>query len=580
MKKPKKAILLAAGYGTRMRPLSGALPKPMMPVWGRPAIGRMIDLMRKWGIKEILVNVHHNPNELFEYLKGRSGDGIKISVSFEPEILGTGGVLKRAEWFIDDEPFWMVNTDIAADLSPLPFLREFEKDNRMAVLLLNGEQGPRTVEMCRNKITTFWSNMPGTNGTYTFCGIQLVSPELMKHLPDEKFFSIIEAYKNAMTAGKRVSGIVVEKSFWAELGDPEKYSDAHHRILASYRNDEAGKCLFNPEVPKIDGRVVINADRVANESLRKALRKLRWPESLTTILPMSGRGSDRTFARLVYGNKSALFMHYSRKRRENVLYVPHARFLLKQGIMVPKILVDSPSSCTSVIEDLGFCTLESELKNASAKTREHYYRKVIDSLVRMHSIPQSRFKNVKMEPPFSAKSYEWERELMACYFLKDRLGLNARDIRGIMNDLKDVACKLLKIPHVLIHRDMQSSNVLLCGKRKKPAFIDFQGMRLGPAVYDVASLLCDPYMMLSESNQLQLIRYYGSLSGRKDIEEGFWYAAVERLAQALGAFGRLSAHSETKRFELYIEPALKMMKRALSHLDGFDHLKKMTKLLA
>ena len=127
---------------------------------------------------------------------------------------------------------------------------------------------------------------------------------------------------------------------------------------------------------------------------------------------------------------------------------------------------------------------------------------------------------------------------------------------------------------VLVHRDLQSSNILLF--RGQPVFIDFQGMRLGPAAYDLASLLCDPYVMLSARLQERLLEYYLSRSGRRGGSgESFWLAAVERLAQALGAYGRLSALPGLARFARHIPRALRMMARAMDHLAGLEHLRRL-----
>jgi len=141
-----------------------------------------------------------------------------------------------------------------------------------------------------------------------------------------------------------------------------------------------------------------------------------------------------------------------------------------------------------------------------------------------------------------------------------------------MGDLEIVAKKLLMTTPVLLHRDMQSSNILI--KNNKIFLIDFQGLRTGPAAYDVASLLCDPYVMLSPALQDSLFNYYVSNSRKgKEVAELFWYAAVERLAQVLGAFGRLSSLPGTERFACHFKPAMEMMSRALSHMNGMIVLK-------
>ncbi len=141
-------------------------------------------------------------------------------------------------------------------------------------------------------------------------------------------------------------------------------------------------------------------------------------------------------------------------------------------------------------------------------------------------ITQDPVKRLKLEPAFTASVYRWERELMATHLLKDTFGLRSCEIRPAMQDLQTVAARLVKAPRVLVHRDMQSSNILW--HKEKPVFVDFQGMRPGPAAYDVASLLCDPYVMLPSKLQDKLLAYY--LAGNKHpeaIRDFFALAAVK-----------------------------------------------------
>ena len=110
-------------------------------------------------------------------------------------------------------------------------------------------------------------------------------------------------------------------------------------------------------------------------------------------------------------------------------------------------------------------------------------------------------------------------------------------------------------------------------KNGKPFFIDFQGMRWGPAAYDLASLFCDPYMELPELLQLRLLEYYAEKRGDPAIRDLFWLATIQRLAQALGAFAKLGAAHGTHEFAGHIPAALRMMRRALAHVRGLPHLR-------
>jgi aminoglycoside/choline kinase family phosphotransferase len=264
-----------------------------------------------------------------------------------------------------------------------------------------------------------------------------------------------------------------------------------------------------------------------------------------------------------------MLVRYDLVRPENGLYAAHAAFLRGRGIPVPRVVADLPADNAAVMEDLGDLTLEQAVAGLSAARREAIYRRVLEALLRMHAIPGRDLarRGTRLEPPFSESLYRWERELLARHTLRPLFGLSAREIRGIMDELEGLSRALLRARPVLVHRDMQSSNILLRGGR--PWFLDFQGMRMGPAAYDVASLLCDPYVMLRPDEQGRLLLYYARRSPRgAETAALFWAAVAQRLAQALGAFGRLAADHRTRRFAGYIRPGLQMMDRALERLDG------------
>jgi len=636
MNVPRKAVILAAGFGTRMRPLSNCLPKPLMPLWGVPLIDHLIDMLKRWGVREVLVNLHHAPGHLVRHLQNRF-ESPRICLSFEPSILGTGGALVRARWFPDDNPFWVVNTDIAADLSPRPFLAEFETGRPLAALWLHPRKGPRTVEMVNGTIAGFRSARPGTENTYTFCGLQLVSSDIFRFLGRERFVTIVEAYEAAMAAGQRVAGIVAGNSFWADMGTAEQYLAAHRDVLQACRRHKPGARLMRPgqrgRITRLrrngvhvqgfvsvgdnvnirpgvrleDSVVWDGATLGARAELKNAivacntavsghvrgvavravqfertpefaalLAELGFAADRTTALPFAARGSARTFTRLACGRKTAVLIRYSLDRPENARFPGHARFLLEQGVPVPRILVNKPRQHLVVAEDLGDRVLEEEAGQLTVKRIEAPYRRVLDALLTLHRIPGQllRSRHVRLEPPFSRALYRGEHELMTEHFLAGLPGMSRRRIDGIMHDLKTVADRLLNVPPVLVHRDMQSSNILL--RHGKPVFVDFQGMRLGPAAYDLASLLCDPYVMLPPAVQGRLLDYYLARCDQAETVAGsFWPAAVERLAQALGAFGRLSALPGAGRFQAHIAPALAMLARSLAHLPPLPNLQKL-----
>lgn len=604
---PRKAVVLAAGLGTRMRPLTTARPKPLLPFWGQPLLFRLLDRLRDWGVREVLINLHHQPELIREALHDHPPRGLAVSFSHEPVILGTGGVLVRARSFLDDEPFWMVNADIAFDVDPAPLRDRFARGRPLAACWLHAERGPRTVEMKRGVITSFRSPRPGTPGTFTFCGLQLLAPRILEYLPQAEVFStIVSAYETGMKAGERVAGVNVPGAFWADLGTPAQYLQAHAEVRPAGRGPwracgrnvriargaQVENSVLWDDVRVACGAVVRNAIvgrgcrvsgvlegialRVADgldPAERELLRAAGWPAS-ALALPLGARGSARTFTRVRQGRRSAILIRYDPKRHENTLYAGHARFLAAQGFPVPRVRADDPQRCVTLLEDLGDASILNTARAAPAAVLVRIYRRVLDAVLTLHgpaSVAAVREK-IELGPAFRPRLYRWEREYFAEHMLQNRLGLEPPRIAAILRELQGVGRRLLRAPLVLVHRDLQSSNVILC--RGRPHFIDFQGMRLGPAVYDLASLLADPYMELDEAVQLGLLDYYAARAPDPDgIRALFWPAVVQRLAQALGAFARLGANRDTAAFTQHIAPAWRMMERALRHQPGLPVLR-------
>ena len=625
---PRKAIILAAGMATRMLPLSLDTPKPVMPLWGRPVIGHILALLARWKIREVLVNLHFNPSPICEYLRTEKFPGLRITCSFEPEILGTGGVLRRADWFLDDRPFWMVNADIAADLDPAPLLAVLRRPKTVAALWMEPECGPRTVEMRSGNITDFQTSRPGTNGTYTFCGLQLISPGLLPYLPPDSFCSIIRAYENAMRAGKTVRGVCVPKSYWADLGTPDSYLRSHAEIRERAARDLPGRILYIPPDQRLlrewrrqgvslkgftaidrtakimpgariensviwrgasigPGGVVKNAivgsdcaitgrvprlavkpsfiGKSADIQLNMALARLHLEPDRATIIPFEPRGSARSFTRISAGKRNFIMIRYSRKRYENCLYARHAAFLKNIGLKVPDVIADCPEHQFSIMQDLGDRSLQNAAEKLPPPSLLNLYRRVLPEVARLHSRggAERLRQNIETTAPFSPDLYRWEREFFARHFLAPHLKVAPAETVKVMEEMIYAGRILNRERQVLIHRDLQSSNIILAGR--DIYFIDFQGMRPGPAAYDLASLLCDPYIGLAKQDQLDLLDCYNRLAGPEGCiaRDIFWIAAVQRLAQALGAYGRLSALPDTAWFRKYIPPALDMMHRAL-----------------
>jgi len=616
MRHPQKAIVLAAGYGARFLPLTLMKPKPLFPLWGKPVLGHTLDLLKSWGVRDVLVNVHHHAGQILEYLQTVPVPGLRCQLSYEPDILGTGGALPKANWFLDGDPFWMLNADVLADVSCKPLLESHHRNDSIATLWLHPDRGPRTVEHRNGLVTVFKSPVSGTEGTATFCGLQLLSPEILDFLPPAGFSSIIDAYENALIAGKKIGGVIVPGSYWADIGKPETYLATHQDMITHPRwkksiprGENPVACGRNTTVATdavvvrsvlwdnvtlapgsrvenaiisdgvtVHGRaahMVMRADHFQDPALTRILKTLQWPPASTTVMPLPPRGSARTFTRLVTPEKSAILVRYTLERPENGLYTRHARFLARCGVRVPEVLLDWQQEQICVLDDAGEDSLEHLVPTLSRSACLELYRKTLDSVARLHGHATRAWRRhpVELSMPFTRHLYEWEQNLFCEQFLGRHRMVNENTLMKIRQELARLIPAQLRAPRVIIHRDLQSSNVLV--KEGGIFLIDFQGMRLGTAAYDLASLLCDPYVNLPDDLRDELLNYYlGLVPDPGPVRDLFWVAAVERLAQALGAFGRLGAVSTTSYFLKHIPSGVRQLQHALSHVPGLPRLKK------
>ena len=573
----KKAVVLAAGLGTRLRPLTLVQPKPLLPVWGVPMLERILSMLESWGVEEIAVNAHWQAPKVRQYVQSRKGRA-KVTVAEEPEILGTGGVLNPLRYFLGEGPFWLVNGDVVAEgLDPQPIVDAFGRSGSFAACWLSDTRGPRTVEADpEGRVCNWKSDVPGDNGTYTYCGCALLSRQVLDYLPPSGFSTIVQAYEKAMMEdAKFVVGVTEPDAFWGDAGTLESYLEIHN-ALDPDRFEENPNVLFEGvklvDSADLGGCVVtgglvggafermalVGLDQIDAPRLAALADALGWPRADVACGFLGARGSDRSFWRFVHGDDRAIAIEYDdEKRPENARYASHARLLAEVGVPVPRVLADVPSAKALALEDIDGDSLEGRANRRGADLLK-LYAPVVKALRVMHEkgTEAALAQDVTLEPPFGPELYAWERDLFETYCVKERFGYDAMP-KDVRTELEDVAAELMRQRPVLVHRDFQSSNVLYRADGSF-AFIDFQGMRLGAAAYDLASLLYDPYVPLDEKTRASLARLYPV--------EKLAFGAVQRLVQALGAFGRLASVGQPQ-FGRHVAPALQNLLAAADEAD-------------
>jgi len=300
------------------------------------------------------------------------------------------------------------------------------------------------------------------------------------------------------------------------------------------------------------------------------------------IFPLEGRGSDRIFYRLTWNSTgSAILMHYDRKRVENTYYADIALFLRRITIPVPKLISHDTTLSLILMEDLGNTDLFS-LKDSPWDQQQTLYHKVLAYIQKLHAFPEKEFpwNHVKLMEGFNHELYRWERDYFRHYFVEGvcAIALDKSFAQELEKELAGLADRLLRRENSFIHRDLQSQNIMVCNN--EPFLIDFQGMRLGSLFYDLGSLLCDPYVNLSLDKQRGLLSfYYETTKTRFDaqsFEIAFWEASIQRLMQALGAYGFLGIQKGLQSFLQHIPSGLEQLLRATSHVSSVPRLKEIS----
>lgn len=318
-------------------------------------------------------------------------------------------------------------------------------------------------------------------------------------------------------------------------------------------------------------------------ALAWAISVLNLPqaEALTTT-PISRGGSDRTFYRLSWPSHSALLMHYRFERRENAFYAPIGRFLNEIGVRVPEIYGHDAEQGFLVMEDLGDDDLWS-YRTASWDVRRPLYEKTLNVIRHLHTYPLVSFpeKTVPLMEGFDAALYGWERDYFREHFVEGvcRIRRGQTADSALEHELAALAIRLQSDPQALIHRDFQSQNIMI--RHGEPVLIDFQGMRRGNPLYDLASLLYDPYVMLTEAERIALLRYYYDACGYQADWTGFLGrfrdGAAQRLMQALGAYGFLGLVKGRPEFLGHIQNGLHHLEEATREAENLSLLHDLTK---
>lgn len=241
-----KALLLAAGLGSRLQPLTNDKPKALVDVDGKTMLEHALLKLENSGIEDIVVNVHHFAEQVISFLQNYKSENLSISISDERgKLLNTGGAVKKAADLLDgEEPFVIYNVDIWSDVDLVKMINEHKKAKSLATLAVRDRTSSRYLIFDEKDRLCGWQKVSTMETIYVndckkkqsklaFSGIQVVSPELFEYFPGDQRFSLVDLYLNAAPT-KRIKAYRHDSDHWFDLGTTEKIENALPVIKDSY----------------------------------------------------------------------------------------------------------------------------------------------------------------------------------------------------------------------------------------------------------------------------------------------------------------------------------------------------------
>jgi NDP-sugar pyrophosphorylase family protein len=240
-----KAMVLAAGLGTRLRPLTSDRPKALVKVANRTLLEITLARLKTFGVRDVIVNVHHFADMIVEYLQAYDNFGMHIEISREEILLDTGGGLKKAGWFLsgDSEPFILHNVDVISTIDLQEMLRSHKDRQALATLAVKDRPTSRYLlfdeqqQLCGRRLVReqkLEMVRPGqqSSSELAFAGIHIISPRLIPLLHGDGAFSIINSYLELAGQGEKILAFRADNYDWRDLGTVESVNKATAEIEA------------------------------------------------------------------------------------------------------------------------------------------------------------------------------------------------------------------------------------------------------------------------------------------------------------------------------------------------------------
>ncbi len=583
-----KAFILAAGFSKRLRPITEHIPKALLPIAGETLLDHIYKSLKKMGIVDIGINLHYKGHEIEDYIRKNE---LPIKTFWETEILDTGGALYNARKFLEKHFFIVHNCDIYTDLNIKEALDWHIKESNDITLLIHDHLPDNKLIVDDDNNFLGIITKRSTNKeilfkkTLAYTGVAIYSPRIIELL-QEGPSSIIELWFKALNSRRKIKAFRVKYNFWHDIGTPIGYARAvfdklKRNSTSIYVHPSSRGC----EKILPEGYLVIEKNVTLEKNFRGknliilpeaefSCEREKVEDSIigrNFIISINGwqkekeilfqSGSNRTYWRCSNG----VVCQWEEVTKEFEKSVILGKIFKNKGIKVPEIIKVDRKKNTIIFEDLGDLTLFSWLQCRREENEIlDIYKKIIEQIARLHweEIDTSRF-GINL-PLFDYKYFRWESE----YFLKECVNaLFGIENENIEEEFHLIANELQEAKKVLLHRDLQSQNIILKGNI--PYLIDYQSARWGPPSYDLASLLWDPYVNLSDTIRQKAVNYYIEICSNrypksfysefKTFKKELILCRLQRHMQALGAYGFLSLKKGKKIFLTYIPSAISLL---------------------
>jgi NDP-sugar pyrophosphorylase family protein/aminoglycoside/choline kinase family phosphotransferase len=613
----------AAGFAERLRPISSRIPKPLLPVTGKPVLDIVLEKVSALPVGQIGINAHYMWEAVRDHA-ATSPYSANILFFHEKQIMGTGGALRNAASLLARSTFLVHNADILSGINLAALLEKHVVSGNIATLAvhdypyinnvwIDGAGRVRHVGPC------IAGAVDGLRPV-TYTGVAVYSPEFLRFL-EEGRSEVVAAWMSAVSAGSAVGTVDVSGTYWSDIGTPDAYASAVFHELS-----EEGEMLYvHPSVEcdrvsicrrtvieegsVFEGRaslrncIILSGSRVRDgENIENAIAgpdfrvPIREPFAMHPPLPVSlvsglltgppekitftligTGGSDRKYYRLSDHEKTAILLECPRSDPDYRRQIVYTEFFAKYLIPVAGLIGEEPGAGADPVsaedghvhalyEDLGDLSLYAWTRCVRDPGRvEDIYKRTVDILVVLHTIVTDKARECP-PPNFRVFDYDhlrWETSYFIERFVRGTKGIVPEEERLLEGEFDSLAKKVDSVPKSVVHRDFQSQNIMVT-EGDRPRIIDYQGARIGPPAYDLASLLWDPYVRLDDTMRGRLVEHYltkmkncyGDLFDEAAFRASLLPCRLQRHMQALGAYGFLAGQKGKKYFLKHVPPAL------------------------